>query len=122
MGRPGLGARLPTWEPSGGGSKRGGRSQQRGSETTLIGRGWSCGGRKGEGITCGSVADGGGAPRRGPARSGSWGLQEPWAWGQGVQTHSAAHSEKKGGGAGKGGLEPWLAVDGAEQGFWAGQS
>lgn len=55
------------------GAGGGARSQQRGSETALIGRGWSCGGRKGEGITCGSAANGGGAPGRGPAGSGKGG-------------------------------------------------
>ena len=59
------------------GPEGGGRSQRRGSATGLIGRGWSCGGRKGEGITCGSAAHGGGAPRRGSCRERGWGYRSP---------------------------------------------
>ena len=54
MGRPGLGAGLPTREQSGG-RGGGGCSQPKRSETGLIGRRWSCGGRNGEGITCRSA-------------------------------------------------------------------
>lgn len=129
--RPGSGTPHvgPEWgrEPEWGGPS----SQQRGSETALIGRGWSCGGRKGEGITCGSAADGGGAPGRGPARGGMGagfgGVAALGALGLGpggAELRSCTPREKGLGGLVKGGLGLWPAAETAEQRFlgWAAQS
>lgn len=82
-GTAGLGEGLPTREQSGG-RGGGGCSQTKRSETGLIGRRWSCGGRKGEGITCRSAVHGGEAVRRGEGMgvgTGARGLRP------GVQTH-----------------------------------
>lgn len=59
-------------------------------------------------VTCfGCSQDG--APKRGALPGGGWvgGVEEPWTWGQGVQTHRPRDPEANGGEA-----EGWLGVRG----------
>lgn len=70
------------------GREGGARSQRRGSETGLIGRGWSCGGRKGGGDYLRVGGPQGRGSQEGVLPGAGMGVQEPRAWGGGgVQTH-----------------------------------
>ena len=113
MGRPGLGAGLPTREQSGG-RGGGGCSQPKRSETGLIGRRWSCGGRKGEGITCRSAVHRGRAVRRGEGM----GVQEPGAWGRVCRPTELDPQRYRAGGAGAWGSEQTQNSGRAQQGPW----